>query len=383
MRYKTLTASALAVVLVGATATAAVAVGNTLIWDQGTSTDLQLAANWNPDAAPGVDDNLVFPVGTTAAVNGQNNYSVRSLDFQAASFALSGLPIILDNGLTATGDATIANNLTLSDAQTWTVPSGSLQVTGDVEVAVSDLTIDNAATVVLDGELNGIVPGVLKTGPGALAVRGGGLLIDIEVAGGTLLLRSLTPNLETVITGGTLSGGNPGNVGNSQALYSATVVTGSVSPGPDVAGNHGLGTLWLDGPFTAAPGTSLVIELDGTDGDVLHSGDNVDLAGTELLVNVAAVPPVGTRFSIVEGNTFSPTFFTFAGQGTLANNTTFVVEGHQFRIEYLAESVDLVYLGEALPATGLDVTGTVTLTALLLVLGLGATVVAQRRRRTN
>lgn len=384
MRYKTLTASALAVVLVGATATAAVAVGNTFIWDQGTSTDLQLAANWAPDGAPGTDDNLVFPMGTMAAVNGVVDYSVRSLDFQAANFDLSGARIFLDQGITvANGDAFIANDLLLTDGQVWTVPSGSLQVSGDVDVDVSQLTIDNAAIVVLDGQLKGIVAGVLKTGTGVLAVRGGGLLIDMEVAGGTVLLRSITPNLGTVITGGTLAGGNAGNVGNSQALYSANVVTGSVSPGPDVAGNHGIGTLWLDGPFTAASGTSLVIDLDGATGDVLHSGDNVDLGGTELLLHVAAAPPVGTRFSIVEGNTFSPTFLTLAGVGTLADQATFVVEGHQFRIEYLAESVDLVYLGEALPATGLDVTGTVTLMALLLLVGTGAVLVSQRRRRTN
>lgn len=381
MRNKTLAASALALLLVAATATAAGAVGATFTWDQQTSTDLQLATNWSTDVAPGTDDNLVFPAGTTAAVNGQVNFDVRSLAFQAPTFALTGSPIILNEGLSVAGDATISNPLTLSDAQTWAITSGSLQVTGSVDVPVGLLTIDSDGVTVLDGALGGI-GNALKTGSGLLAVRGGGLIQAIQLTEGEMLLRSQTPNLEVEVTGGMLSGGNLGNVGNSQNLYSVQLLGGAVSPGPDAQG-HGIGTLWLDGPFDGAPGTALNIELDGVASDILHSGDNVDLNDTALVVSLANAPAVGTRYTIIEGNTFSATTLTYAGVGALTDLTTFVSGTHQFRIEYLAESVDLVYLGEVgLPPTGVDATGALALVAVLLLAGIGTVAAAARRRRT-
>ena len=84
MRLATAGASAAALALVLASvAQPAFAVGVDFTWDDGgADNDLSTIENWAPDVAPGLDDNLFFPVGNDATQD-LAFPNIRSLNFSS------------------------------------------------------------------------------------------------------------------------------------------------------------------------------------------------------------------------------------------------------------------------------------------------------------
>ena len=207
-------------------------------WDggSGTASTWNLTANWDPDALPAENDNLIF-LDSAARKSNNNNLltTVGSVTFSSGTvggYNLAGNALTINGGIAndlSSGTTTWAINATLGAAQSLTTASGG---TLDFDGAIANggflLTVDGAGTTLLDGIVSG-TGGLTKSGSGTLTLAGANSYIGATtVSAGKLLVNGATAlgSAVTVSSGGTLGGTGTaaGTVG----------VSGTIAPGTSV-----------------------------------------------------------------------------------------------------------------------------------------------------
>jgi len=154
------------------------------VWDGGgANLNFSEAANWVDDALPDAAHTLVFgslaplfPLNKRQPINdiGGNPYA---LSFTASGYELSGTPLTLTGGLTAshaTGTTGIGLNLALAAPQTFSLTgAGRLDLNADIETNVHHLTMETgfAGETHLLGRITG-AEGLSKTGSGLMIMAG-------------------------------------------------------------------------------------------------------------------------------------------------------------------------------------------------------------------
>lgn len=389
MRVKTTAALGAALIIVGVSAIPAAAVGASFSWDGGAADDnWSSATNWDTDTVPGTDDTLVFSTATTTVNDMGAGYVVRALDIDNPNFDLSGDSIVVNLQIATYDDAIIRTDLTAAASQPWFADTGAtLTLTGTANVVgASILDFQSRGNTVLDGPLNG--PGtVLKSEDGILFLNGGGNTPGLDITAGGVHVNSVFTTTDVLLTGGTLSGGTPGNdLGVQQAIGELDASGGIVAPGPAALG-VGLGTMYLGGTFTGSPGATLQLEFEGSASDTIVGVGVFDANNTQLDLTVGTAPAIGDEFVIVEStDTTANSFFTAVGGGVLADGAVVAATGHFFRIDYRTVDITLTYLGTTnpdtagqLPPTGTDLTAPLGTVGALAVLGVALLFIARRR----
>ncbi|GAA3743115.1 hypothetical protein GCM10022239_18200 [Leifsonia bigeumensis] len=384
---------AVSVVAIAAPASAA---GVTYTWTAGGggNQETATAANWDL-GVPGADENLVFATGTHAHNNLAADLLVRSLSFTAPDFLLDGNRIVLGTGgAIASVDADTNLDMNLVGDQTWSAAAGTTFTHhGTVNVLSDVLTVAGAGTIDFANRIdgNGGAGKVVKTGTGVLILSGGGGAINTAGAGdhglnvqqGETRVTGMLAGTDFVVNGGTLTGGNLSDplLGVVRTL---TLNTGSISPGV-TAGEVSVLHTWE--PFTANAGGILEFDIDGTTNDSLDIYKDAVLNGATLHLNVAAVPPVGTVFTLVSSQIGTVTGQLASRTGAPLTSGEFVDSGQRWMISIGQGSVWVEYLGAVPPAPVLAATGVTTSWLLpvgggIIVLGL-ALLVFRRIRRVN
>jgi LPXTG-motif cell wall-anchored protein len=393
MRFTTAaTATAiLVVVFAGGAVLPAQAVDADFFWDDGgADSEFDTVENWSTDVAPGADDNLIFQSGNDATQNLGNPFLIRSLRFgSAADFILAGNAITLSEGIFVAqpaGSSTVIHqplNLTAMESFFNVGVDNTLNVNGDLTVQGNLLVAGDGKTNVFEA-ING--PGTIeKQGSGALVLAGDGSLDGLEITAGIVHVSGSLASADVLLTGGTLAGGTPGNLGED-VVGSINATGGRFSPGTTLVGSDP-GTLYA-GSVVGSAAAVYQVDLEGTVIDLIHSSGVFTPNNTELEFYPGVLPPVGTVLTIVDanGDITAGSYFTHETAGELSDGEIFTADGERFRIDYNTVTITLTYLGDeeeeepaALPATGTDLGSAAALLGFVL-LGGGAALVASRRR---
>ena len=128
-------------------------------------------ANWG-GLAPVDGVRLVFgrPLQQTS-YNDLAALTVRSIALTNGGFNLTGNPLMIQAGITNTGDNTISLPVALATAQTLTNLSGTLTLAGPVAVSNYTMFLGAGADIRLAGAVSG-AGGINKSGPGRLLMQG-------------------------------------------------------------------------------------------------------------------------------------------------------------------------------------------------------------------
>ena len=215
----------------------------TITWDGGgDGTTLTEAANWTGDVAPGPADDAVINVGATPTITlSSGSFSVLSLTC-AETFTMSG------------GTLTLAAASAFSGA--FTITSGTITGAGDIDVTTSmtwtngtisgagSLTIDAAATLLINGSATGLLRELVNDGT---ATWSAGFIGGFGGTGGTIT-----------------------NNGTFTANGTASSFSNNTTPSSFI--NHGA--------FTKAAATTLTFNSEFTsDGTVTVSAGTLSLDG--------------------------------------------------------------------------------------------------------
>ena len=231
----------------------------------------------------------------------------------------SGL-LTLNGNITATGTTSlIAGNLYLKDTNR----------TVNVVHATDVLTLAANVTSIFNAQL-------VQTGLGKLnnnfVVNSGTMTVPVGVSfasaavGGTGVLNVL----------GTLSGTVTVSAGGTLNMQGGTVAGAvTVNTGGTLAGSG------ATGPLTFASGANFTAKLAPSGSNQVSATGPINLANATLNIVLGALPAINQTFTILSSTTAING--TFAG---LANNQTFLADGHTFRITYSAfKTVFLTFLG--------------------------------------
>lgn len=360
--------------------------------------------NWASSTTPAnTGDSLTFATSGTDLTN--NNYldiSVEKLTFDVSNpFQVVGNDIEIDAGaasdgiLVTNGDINISPLIHTTGDQTVHVAAGaSLTFPSEFDVVSDTVTFDVAddglVTFDVASRLDGLggAGEVVKTGLGTLVVGGGTGEIGgggLQVQDGWLHATGDLTGTRVFIDGGSVSGGSVGNpaLGVIQRL---AVGDGTVSPGTTVGGDD-VATLWVWDEFSANNTAVLALQLDGTDSDVINALNGVDVEDATLALSLANAPAVGTTWDIVVQQNAGPftAFYQTSAGDPIVEGEPFVEDGRRYSLETVTgdggAATVLTYLGvapqvvtpptgaPALPATGVDATGPLTIAGLLVALG--------------
>ena len=262
-----------------------------MTWTGSVSGQWMTAGNWASDTVPQAGDDLVFPA-TATNFNVMNNFPANtqfnSITIEAPNYSLTGSPIDLVSGITATYSSGVSSDAINTDLEN-----------GVVEVSTG-------GTLNLEGVITGS-DGLSLSGGGTLGLSGTNNYTGTTVIGSSTLLVDST--IGAVQDSDGVLGGN-GTVGN------VTSVGGTISPG-----NTGSPGVLNTGSLNLDSNSTFVTELDGTSpgngvtgyDQVVASGP-VSLGGATLDATLASgfIPTVGDQYTIISNNSGSITG-TFAG----------------------------------------------------------------------
>ncbi len=251
--------------------------------------------------------------------------------------------------------------------------TAAVVVDGDVDGtfggAIADAATDAVVRLVRsgDGRLtltgNNTYSGTTIIESGVLELGGSGSInssSSILVEGGALIQNSSVDLTAGIVwTGGTVGG-------------TGTIVGDLIAGGTDakfLSPGNSAGILTVTGDLTLSSSTTALFELNGTtagvDYDVISVGQALDLNDAILDVSLGFAPLLSDTFLIAS---FDSLTGTFAGLG---DGDTFTVDGYEFQISYLADSISLTVIPE--PRT----------VALGFGLIVGLVAVLRQRRRRN
>ncbi len=289
------------------------------------------------------------------------------------------------NAIADDGTVTLTNDsdqLRVGDSGTTEVIGGLIGATGIVsfQYGDSDLAIDQDFNSTFGGDFyaDGDSPTITKRGTGNLLLTGGMQWdhddnVKFVVEGGTLtvngdLSTADGTHMEVKDTGKLKGNGKVGKVSTNG---------GTIAPG-NSPGKLTVGSLTLD------PTNTVEFELDGpiagTSYDQIVSSGAVNLANATLSIKPSYTPSAGQVFTIITGSSITGTF------KNMPNNSTVIVDGITFKINYTATSVTLTYVSGTYDPNASDSlvnTGTGMLLAALasVMLIAAATVLTTRRQR--
>ncbi|BCX49623.1 hypothetical protein HAHE_35310 [Haloferula helveola] len=173
---------------------------------------------------------------------------------------------------------------------------------GNLSAAVNNDGILGFSTTA-DQEISGVVSGIGdidKSGSGVLTLTGTNTYTGFtDVTGGTLLVNgdnSGATGAVTVSTGATLGG--TGTIGGA-----ISIDDGTLAPGASI------GTLTADAAITDTGSGTLLIEVDGNNGDQLVVNDSIDVSNLDL--SISEINPLVGTVIIVDGDASATVTGTF------------------------------------------------------------------------
>jgi autotransporter-associated beta strand protein len=222
------------------------AFGATRTWT-GTSSGLwSAAANWG-GTAPVPGDDLVFPAGASNLSN-TNDFGAgtafSSITISGAGYVLGGAAVNLGaGGIGSSLGGTISVDLTPTAAEMWTVSSGTLTISGNVNLNGQTLTLNSAGG---NGNITGVISGsgtIVKIGGGG---SGG---VDWQLSGSNTFSGQIQVNNGRLVANNANAFGVSDNtLANGIITNGGTVTFGSFTFAPEYiqvnqAGNAGNGAL--------------------------------------------------------------------------------------------------------------------------------------------
>jgi hypothetical protein len=304
--------------------------------------------NWQGDVAPSAGDSLVFQGVLSGGNNTNNNNFAAGTVFGSISiatarsqdFAIGGNQVVLTDGLAesssgfAAGGAYVYFDISLSGSQTFTA-SGSLTFNGTIDPEGNTLTMNNAGSVVINGDFIDTLGGeeapvgLIKTnigtltisssaiilsdfvtlGEGTLAMDGSGGSTIFGIEQGNLIVDSTIAEAEFSGDGGSISG--TGYIG---LLYQNAGGDGTITPGD----NGAPGVLHV-GDFDPPNGSILQIIVNGTAPGAGYSqllvtnSYSLTSGFTELALGGNYSPQLGDSFLVVTQGFPQP--YSFANNG--------------------------------------------------------------------
>jgi fibronectin-binding autotransporter adhesin len=236
------------------------------------------------------------------------------------------------NGATVTGAGQFRSTngaiITVGGTAPSTISNSSISfVTSTPQFLVNDATSSSAVDLILSAPLsNGSTGGGFsKTGAGTMSITATHSFDKpIAVTAGRLQFNSdgsLAIGSVVVGLAGTMSGN--GSFGGAGASGGTTTVNGRLSPG--IGGTETLST----GATTFNAGSTFETTINGTSSSLLAVTGALTLNGSPSLVNLGAVPSVGTKYTIAT--------YTGALTGTftgVADGATTVISGIPFVVDY-------------------------------------------------
>lgn len=327
-------ASAGALALVAVTATPAHAA--TFVWDgppTGANQETSVAENWAADVLPSPGDIWVFSAGTRANNSLPTDTLVGALQLDSPGFFLTGTRIQLDTaGVTATANAELNIDITLSGSQTWAVADGAtLSVSGTVLVPSGELTLSPTGTVAFTtGRLDGVGgAGTVRQTSGTVVLAGSGG----EIGGGGYLIAGGTSHWQGVLGGTAVQlAGESGVLSGIGAAQRINASAGTVSPGPE-AGGAGTGELESWDTITLTPATRLQLDITDTAADTLLAYQSIDLGGALLELRVPdGIDPLA-RTTIATSTLGAVSGGLATAEGPIVVGEPFVSGGHRWTLE--------------------------------------------------
>ncbi len=221
------------------------------VWDNGAATGLwDSAGNWQAGSTPGGGSAVAFGSANATTVDTQTDRLTGDVTFQAGSAALT----LGNNTITTYGrirnesgvTQTIASGLALSGNATVDAASGSLVISGPVNLGNSTahtLTFTGSNSTTVGGGISGgNSTALVKTGSGVLTLTGNSSFAGTTtISAGTLVLNgSMASGNEIMVeAGGTLAG--------SGTAAGQVTVAGTLSPGNSPGTFSSGSEVWLDG----------------------------------------------------------------------------------------------------------------------------------------
>jgi autotransporter-associated beta strand protein len=260
-----------------------------------------------------------------------------------------GSRLILNGDLTFTGNATNPNTTRIDSSDGTLANQGVIALNGTRTFAIGNGAADVDVTIVPALTDNGAnAGGLLKTGPGVLAILGANTYTGpTNVDSGTLVISgSLNGTaMVTVADGATLSTDEAATV--TLAMGGGVMLDGTLSPGG--AGSHGTFTLepGVGGTLTFGSASTLALDLNlvPTNADRVRfgtAGDWLGGSGTATLTLGGAVD-YGATYTVFENAlTVGFTFAAITGYDTL-----------NYSAELTQAGSDYVLSFEAIPEPGL------------------------------
>ncbi len=287
------------------------------------------------------------------------------------------------NAIADSATVTMSNEedeLRIGDAGTTEVIGGLVGTAGLVSFQYndSDLAVDQDFNSTFGGKFyaDGRSPDFIKRGTGNLTLTGSMQWnLDDDV---NFIVEEgiLTVNGDLSTTDGTnMLVKNTGTLKGTGTVGKLTSTGGTLAPGTS-PGKLNVTSLTLDST------NAVDIELDGpvagTSYDQIVASGAVNLADATLNIKPSYTPSAGQVFTIITGSSVTGTF------KNMANNSTVIVDGITFKINYTSTSVTLTYVsGTYDPSGTLANTGTSMLLAAIasLMLIAAATALTTRRQR--
>jgi autotransporter-associated beta strand protein/probable HAF family extracellular repeat protein len=140
-------------------------------WIGGTDNNWGNSQNWDDNTDPVNGSSLTFSGTNGQIINNTALIHVGQIIFNAGGFSVSGNPLILNAGITSTGDNTWEINSTLSFPQTFTSLAGTLTISGSVNNNGNLLTIAGPGNHLISGAISG-TGGLTKLDTGTLTLSG-------------------------------------------------------------------------------------------------------------------------------------------------------------------------------------------------------------------
>lgn len=273
-------------------------------WTNPGSGDWNVAANWDPGLAPGLNDNVIIAKSVTVTLNTSVDCTDVTLGDQASTPTLTG-----SGTLNVRGDLFWAGGTMSGNGRTIIEPGATLIVNNTSSLTLSGRTLENGGTVQFtgSGSLGFNSGAVITNRPGAVfnfesegAFGLGGFAPNGRIDNAGTFRKSAGTGTSTVVSG--LSFNNSGMVeiqSGTLALFGGGTHSGSF----DVPGGT---ALILSGTHTANASSAIA-----GSGQLTFTGGTANLAG---LVNVSG------------SNTFSGGTANFTGD-YFANNNTITISG--------------------------------------------------------
>jgi autotransporter-associated beta strand protein len=290
-----------------ATVVLAGTLGNTY---RGTTTVDAGTLTLNKDNGNAVPGNLQINSGAIVAVSQPEQIANTAAVEVDSSAPKGGLQLNAQEtiGSLTLSDGTVNGNLSINpNARGKLILNGNVTVNGTLSNINANVDVGSVArTFTVNGNSVLTLTNGTVTGTGGLTKVGTGSLVFDSTAGNLTGTRLGT----TTVQAGTLAG-----TGTVNAL---TAAGGTIKPGDDVV--HGTltpqaGTLTANGSVTFGPGSTVVVDLNGT-----GAGQFDQIVVTSGTVNLGNALLTGSSSSSLSGN---PTFNILDNQGSGATTGTF------------------------------------------------------------